>query len=27
VSFGLYSDMDDVTRFLNGMEKVKKLLG
>jgi cysteine desulfurase/selenocysteine lyase len=26
VSFGLYNDMDDVTRFLNGMKKVKKLL-
>ena len=26
-SFGLYNDMDDVERFLIGMEKVKRLLG
>jgi len=27
VSFGAYNDMDDVERFLNGMDKVRKLLG
>ena len=27
VSFGLYNDMDDVHKLLNGMDKVRKLLG